>query len=236
MGRPKVCPSYNKELEMDSLERRLVELNQALMKLNAGEKIDPKVIEHARQVLAGAPPIYTGPGNDTVIINQGDNDECKECPPGATGASGPAGPEGPIGPPGEEGATGATGPEGSEGSIGATGATGPTGEQGATGLTGATGECTCRCQAVLVYQDYTATLDDYYIGVTSTGPVTITLPPNPGDCIEIIVKAEMGPPLGNRKITITTSDGSTIDGDTEYVIEVPWQAVNLFYATNWSII
>jgi hypothetical protein len=47
----------------------------------------------------------------------------------------------------------------------------------------------------------------------------------------------MGPPLGNRKITIVTSDGSTIDGDYDYVIEVPYQSVHVICrGDNWWII
>jgi hypothetical protein len=51
------------------------------------------------------------------------------------------------------------------------------------------------------------------------------------------VKAEMGPPLGNRKITVTTNDGSLIDEAVKYVIEVPYQSVKLLYrGGNWWII
>jgi hypothetical protein len=92
----------------------------------------------------------------------------------------------------------------------------------------------------LVSEDYHAQVDDYYIGVTSTGPVTITLPGDCEDSCEIIVKAEMGPPLGNRKITIVAADDSTfssIDGQLSYVIEVPYQSVNLIcHNGNWWII
>jgi hypothetical protein len=156
------------------------------------------------------PLIMTGAGNDTIIINQqGDDDDCP-CPPG------PPGPQGPSGPPGEQG---------------------PKGEPGPPGPPGPPGECTCECTAILVSQDYTATLADYYIGVNSTGPVTITLPANCTTCCQIIVKAEMGPPLGNRKITITTSDGSTIDGDASYVMSIPYQSVQLLCrGGNWNII
>jgi hypothetical protein len=80
-------------------------------------------------------------------------------------------------------------------------------------------------------------MDDCYIGVNSTGPVTITLPADCSNSHQIIVKAEMGPPLGNRKITITTNDGSTIDGAADYVMEVPWQTVHLFCrGGNWYIV
>jgi hypothetical protein len=48
----------------------------------------------------------------------------------------------------------------------------------------------------------------------------------------------MGPPLGNRKITIVPynddSTLSTIDGKNSYVIEVPYQSVNLICRDgNW---
>jgi hypothetical protein len=81
-------------------------------------------------------------------------------------------------------------------------------------------------------------VDDYYIGVNSTGPVTITLPSDCDSSCEIVVKAEMGPPLGTRKITIVPAeDWQTIDGASEYVIEVPYQSVNLICnGDNWWII
>jgi hypothetical protein len=50
----------------------------------------------------------------------------------------------------------------------------------------------------------------------------------------------MGPPLGNRKITITAGDDSTIsliDGDVDYVMEVPYQSVHLICRDgNWWIV
>ena len=200
---------------MDSLERRLVELNEALMKISSGIPVDPNLVEKARQTLSGQyiPTINGGPGNDTIIINQGDNNAPCNCPPGPPG---PPGPQGPSGPAGEQG---------------------PQGEPGPSGPSGPPGNCSCQCQTILVSQDYTATLDDYYIGVNSDGPVTITLPTDCDPCHEIIVKAEMGPPLGNRKITVTTSDSSLIDGATEYVIEVPYQSVDLICrGGNWWIV
>lgn len=127
-------------------------------------------------------------------------------------------PPGPPGPPGEQG---------------------PPGEPGPQGPPGPPGICTCtsKCKTILVSEDYTATCDDYYIGVKSEGPVTISLPENCIDCCEIIVKAEMGPPLGNRKVTVTTTDGSYIDGTDKYVMEVPYQSVNIICrGGDWHII
>lgn len=197
---------------MNALEARLVELNDALLRLRGQQELsDLELLAQARQVMYDIPEINTGAGNDTIIINEGnDNGNCKNCPPG------PPGPPGPSGPPGAAGATG---------------------EQGPIGPPGPPGVCTCKCTAILVSQDYTATLADCYIGVDSTGPVTIQLPTNSTDSFEITVKAEMGPPLGNRKVTVTTTDGSKIDGDTSYVMSIPYESVSLIYrGGNWWII
>lgn len=68
-------------------------------------------------------------------------------------------------------------------------------------------------------------------------PVTITLPECDDTCAEIIIKAEMGPPLGNRKVTIVTISGATIDGQTSYVMEVPYESVQLICrGGNWHIV
>ena len=76
----------------------------------------------------------------------------------------------------------------------------------------------------LIQKNYTADINDFYIGVDSTSAVTITLP-TVGDGKQYVVKAEMKPPLLNRKITIVTEDGSKIDGCSSYVLQVSYQAV-----------
>jgi hypothetical protein len=195
---------------MDSLDRRLIELQGALLKLATGQPVNQELFQQAQQALAGFnTSLNMGPGNDTVIINKTINKDCGSL----TGPTGPTGP------------TGATGPEGTGGAE--TGATGPTGPSG----TGCCGPC------ILVDADYQAQSTDYYIGVNSQDAVTITLPEDCVDCQQLIIKAEMGPPLGNRKVTVTTSDGSLIDGDTSYVIEVPYQSVHvLCRGGEWHII
>jgi hypothetical protein len=212
---------------MDSLERKLVELNEALLKLNAGEKLDPKIFDQARQVLSGGTTINTGPGDDTVIINKtinkGDNNGCDECPPGPPGEPGPEGPPGPPGP---------SGPPGEQG---------PPGQPGPVGPPGPPGTCDRQCKKVLVSEDYDAQVDDFYIGVNSSGPITITLPADCDDSCELVIKAEMGPPLGNRKITIFPAfDGSTIstiDGNQGIVLQEPYESVRLICRDgNWWII
>ena len=232
---------------MDSSQRKLVELQEAILKLSMGEKTNPDLIKQAQYSLAGG-RIDTGPGNDTVIINQGaDNGtQCVQGIQGTQGVQGPGGGEASQGTQGVQGPGGGEASQGIQGIQGLGGESGEAGSQGVQGLSGSigpigpTGECTCQCQAILVSEDYSADRDDYYIGVNSTGPTVIQLPCNSRDCDEIVIKAEMGPPVGNRKITIIPCQDSTackIDGDDSYVIEVPYQSVKLIYrGGNWWII
>lgn len=82
--------------------------------------------------------------------------------------------------------------------------------------------------------NYTASIDDEYIGVNSTGAVTISLPAGiPGRVYTI--KDEHG--QGSGKITIQPKAGEKIDNSTSYIIGVPYQSVNIvFRAGSWWII
>lgn len=195
---------------MDSYTRQLIELQQMLVSLRNDGEIS------FLEALGIAALVQSNDGDD--IINFGG---IMQSEPGPTGPTGPTGPSNEC-----------TGP------TGGYGPTGPTGAQGETGPAGPTGpgdDCDKNC--ILIDSDYTATVDDYYIGVNSDGPVTVYLPEDCLECSQLIIKAEMGPPLGNRKITITTTDGSTIDGETSYVMEVPYQAVRLICrGGDWHII
>jgi hypothetical protein len=202
MGRGGNTPLSNilKEMTVNNIETRLIELNQALLKLTTGieKTADPKLLEQAVQVLSGASMINTGPGNDTVIMNKtinGGNGNGCECPPG------------------------------------------PPGEKGDKGDKGDTGNSDCIVDTLLIDSTYYATEDDCYIGVNSEGPTTVYLPKEPPDGKIIIVKAEMKPPLGNRKITITTQDGTLIDSYTEITIQVSHESVTLIYrGESWHVI
>lgn len=195
---------------MDSNERVLIELQQLILQ----KRQEMPTANVVGDVGYSSGNFSGAGGSDDDIINIQTN--------------GQGGPPGPPGPPGD------TGPQGPPGE---TGAQGPQGEPGPVGPPGPPGECDCKCKTILVTQDYTATSDDYYIGVTSNKPVTITLPSYCRDCQEIIVKAEMGPPLGNRKVTITTDDDSYIDDEASYILEVPYESVRLICrGGNWHII
>ena len=205
----------------NDLENRLIELEQERIKARSG--LDLRLSEFASSIVQTAAQVVAGSGNDQVNINVGDNDECK-CPPG------PPGPEGPQGPQGEKGEKGDPGEKGDTGDAGTQGPTGPPGPPGPPGPKGDPGECECSCNNVSISADYIASCNDYYIGVRSNNAVTIILPECVSNtCCQLIIKAEMGPPLGNRKVTILpASNTSTIDGDTEYVMNIPWESVRLF--------
>lgn len=82
--------------------------------------------------------------------------------------------------------------------------------------------------------NYTATLDDEYIGVSSTTAVTITLPTGIDGRVYII-KDEYG--QGSGKITIQPPPGILIDKKINYIISVPNQSINVVYrAGGWWII
>jgi hypothetical protein len=115
---------------------------------------------------------------------------------------------------------------------------GPPGEPGEPGPPGPPGPPgTCLHPCILVSEDYTATDFDYYIGVNSEKPVTVTLLSYVDSCTEYTIKAEMGPPLGNRKVTIKPEGSALIDGDEEYILTSPYEAVTvLFRGGNWHIV
>ena len=212
---------------MDSAERKLIDLYNLLSQYQRTG--DQSLVGNIQTVRAEISNMLNGPtdGNDNININI-DGDNCPdECLPGPQGVQGIQGIQG------VQGIQATEGTQGTGGIQGIQGIQGPPGPPGLVPLV----PCTCKCKSVLVSSDYTATCDDYYIGVNSNEPVTISLPANCTDCCEIIVKAEMGPPLGNRKVTVTTTDGSYIDGTDKYVIEVPYQSVNIFCrGGDWHII
>lgn len=88
--------------------------------------------------------------------------------------------------------------------------------------------------AILVSADYSCTNNDYYIGVKSTKPTTITLPLNPINGKIIIIKAEMPAPINNKRIIVKSGDGSLIDDDVNYTITAAHGVVRLLYrGGNW---
>ncbi|NBP16187.1 hypothetical protein EBU95_17675 [bacterium] len=79
---------------------------------------------------------------------------------------------------------------------------------------------------------YVGTDDDFYIGVASDKASTIYLPAAARDGKIIVIKAEMKPPIGVRRITITTTDGSTIDGYESETIRISYGSLILIRNNN----
>lgn len=163
--------------------------------------------------------------------------------PGPEGPAGPQGELGPIGPPGEPGPQGEVGPAGPQGQpgpvgpAGANGEPGPPGPQGPVGPPGPSSSGDPIYNTILISNDYIASQADAYIGVKSTKPVDILLPSDLEQGTLLIVKLEMGAPIGNRKVTILADDGLTIDGKTEIVLQQPYEYVSLIYRGNeWHIV
>ncbi len=93
------------------------------------------------------------------------------------------------------------------------------------------------CNTILVGEDYECESDDCYIGVNSIGPVTISLPVGISNGHQIVVKAEMGSPIGNRKVTIRTLDVSKIDDSSTVTLSTPYSSLHFIYrGKNWHII
>jgi hypothetical protein len=91
----------------------------------------------------------------------------------------------------------------------------------------------CKRATKVISENYTASESDYYIGVDSTKAVVITLPSTPHAGTELIIKVEMKPPVGSRKVTIKTSDGSLIDGSSSVVLQQSYEFIRVLYRSNW---
>lgn len=140
---------------------------------------------------------------------------------------GGAGPPGPPGPPGEQGTEGEQGPKGD---------TGPQGDPGPPGPPGPRGESINCDNIALTNKDYSVKPDDYYIGVNSTKPVSVILPTSPQEGKIYIIKLEMQPPVGNRKVTLK-GNGKLIDGQSSVILENAYESITIiFRGDGWYII
>lgn len=86
---------------------------------------------------------------------------------------------------------------------------------------------------IRVTANYTATLNDEYIGVFSATATTITLPSGVNGRVYTI-KDEYG--QGSGKITVQPQAGEKIDNSNSYIISVPYQSISIVYrGTGWWI-
>lgn len=90
-----------------------------------------------------------------------------------------------------------------------------------------TSQIKCCCVVKVVTSNYYVQDSDYYIGVKSSGPTIIYLQDNPKDCLEIVIKADMPPPIGNKKVIIQSQGAATIDGGTSVILSVSYASIRL---------
>lgn len=179
------------------------------------------------------PPIAFVPNaaidlSDPVYINYD-----PPSPPGPVGPPGPPGPQGEPGPRGEEGEPGPPGPQGEQG---VQGLQGEPGVQGPPGPPGPSETCINCSDYILVTKDYSVKDTDYYIGVQATKPTNIILPSTPIEGKIYVIKLEMAPPVGNRKITVK-GNGKLIDNQSQVVLENAWECLQVVYrGTSWWVI
>jgi|TARA_R110000822_G_scaffold224574_5_gene357530 hypothetical protein len=87
-------------------------------------------------------------------------------------------------------------------------------------------------------EDATAQTDYHFIGVDTTlQPVTITLP-NTGDISsgKILLIKDEGGNASNNAITVTTNDGSTIDGNAGVSLVADYASISVYFnGTGWHI-
>jgi hypothetical protein len=87
----------------------------------------------------------------------------------------------------------------------------------------------------VVTADYVVTEGDYYVGVSSKGPVTVKLPA-PTHGRQIVVKLEMPAPIGTRKVTVD-GDGALIDDSATVVLKNPYDSLWVIARDdNWHIL
>lgn len=85
---------------------------------------------------------------------------------------------------------------------------------------------------------YYASVNDYYIGVSYNGPVTVILPGNIVNGKEMVVKDESGHAGDgvHRQITIQGSTGHYIDNQSSAILNLNNGAVQMIYRNGWRII
>ena len=133
--------------------------------------------------------------------------------------------------PGPEGPPGPAGPQGIEGPAGPIGPIGPIGPEGPAGPS--TGDPIYN--TILIDNDYIASQDDAYIGVQCTKPIEILLPKDLEQGTLLVIKLEMGAPIGNRKVKVI---GDTfIDGGNSVTLQNPYESITTIYRGNgWHIV
>ena len=92
--------------------------------------------------------------------------------------------------------------------------------------------------AIVTSSSYTATITDFYIGVSYAGTVTINLPPSPQPGKLVVVKDELGTAGDpSRLISIVPSGvGETIEGLSSATIKTNGGSIHIVYRDGWKIV
>lgn len=123
-----------------------------------------------------------------------------------SGLPGPPGPPGPAGPPGPQGEPGPQGPPGTLADLPVT---------------------------LIDTITYSASTSEYFLGVIGDSGCTITLPSGTSGKI-FIIKDSVGDASTNNIIIQAT--GSTIDGETSYILDSDWACIGLIYnGIEWNV-
>jgi len=186
---------------MDSVERRLIELNDALIQICLkGKEAIPfaqQAMNNVRTSLSNSRDNYIVTSDDDININFNCNNNTTN-------------PDDPQQPP----------------------------------------ECNCCIQNTIIYEpeenpneiyNYSLSASTYYLGIRNAyGPTNVILPEASNElnkCPVKIIKLEMGPPIGTRRVTISSSDGALIDGQSDYILQTPYECVTLIHSgDDWFVI
>jgi len=136
-------------------------------------------------------------------------------------------PPSPPGPPGPQGEAGPQGPQGPQGEAG---------PQGPPGPSAPTESCINCSDNIVIDKDYTVKEGDYYIGCQNEKAISVILPSIPLEGKIYIIKLEIKPPVGNRKVTVK-GNGKQIDASNSVVLENAYECLQvLFRSSSWNII
>jgi hypothetical protein len=81
---------------------------------------------------------------------------------------------------------------------------------------------------------YSATVDEYFLGIIFNGVTTVTLPA--GTLGKVFVVKDSAGDANTNPITVDTT-GSTIDGLTNYTIDLDWGSIGLVYnGIEWNVV
>lgn len=91
-------------------------------------------------------------------------------------------------------------------------------------------------RAIVVHGDYTFGRKDYYIGVNSPTPCTITLPSHGIKTGRLIIVKDESGHCSTNPITVLAGDGGTIDNDTSAIMAINNMTLQFIYRDGWRII